>query len=255
MAHPYLESALRLVENFEEGLAEVAASTLVTACDVGLDLPQRTGIALWAFVEQNPGSLVARQVPDVLNGLPFEAEILLRASTIVGNPEADEQLFAASMELLATRQYASHVEVQVVLAAAECVRGKHHLWLVPVLARAVHEHGGGLPEDVLRGLRDAWSCSLDVGKRLEVREFAELLPVDLDWIELMLADDNYEVRRNVASSIPSMPTPGAAIPVIDARVDVEHHHAVRAALADAKSTVIEQGERQARRAARHGRSR
>ena len=184
MNHPFVRSALNLLlrSDTPDPVRAVAASTLVACCDVSLGLPTGTATALWTFVGKNPDSLVARQVPDVLDGLPFEPEILTLTSTVVSNPKAGEQVFAVAMEVLASRQYASHVEVQVVLAAAECVRGRHHLWLVPVLVRAVHEYGGGLPEDVLRGIRDAWSRSLDVGKRLEVRELAELLPV-LDQLD------------------------------------------------------------------------
>lgn len=228
---------------------EISVAALIRAAELDV-APDGTAPALWIYLRQHPRARCASDVAQVIgNNLPFEPHVYSEIVDIVTNSQSEPRLVESCLLVLSGTSYCSRVWPEVLLGISECSSKmtRRVIMMIPQLVENVHEQSGGLPEEVLRSLRDKWSHAKE-DMRFEAPEFARLLlKMDLDWLRMMLTDRSAQVRRSVAMTVPRMADPHEALEAIEERTFVETHHEVLSALHRAIDEIILTIEREALR--------
>jgi hypothetical protein len=177
----------------------------------------------------------------VARELPVEQEILAEALDIASSRLLDEGAYELAVEILAVPRYAARISSGDLLGIVEVAPGGHVGWLVVRLVEAAHAHGGGLAAEKLRAIRDRWTTSPLADHRKQAVEVARLLvEPDIEWARTVTNDTDHEVRDAFARRARKLAGPSDICALLEARLAVERHRSVKAALHDTLASMLEE---------------
>ena len=238
LEHPSSTAAMR----------NAAGAALMTAMDDDIPLPAEYGRAAWRWLRTTSTFSGAYWNTDGLAEVPDDI-VRDEALSIVKDPNTGNEERYLALRVLGGRGHAQHLDDRTVLDLVERVRtGRQAQDLEGLLANV--NTARGIPQEVLRSIRDRWTASPSVGVReAAIKVGTELLAPDLSWVERVINDPSADVRTSVTYAF-SEPVEGL-LALLQERLQVETAPDVRAALcraiADQEQVESDRARRRRRR--------
>ena len=222
----------------DAGLKIAAVDALLSAMNEGITLPTTAAWMIWSFWMTSPWSRGWRHA----NRLGENPNDRIRADAIavLDRNDSGEALRDLAIDVLVGSAHAAHVDDRFVLGLIDRATSGDHAREAVRLIEAVHA-ARVIPAGTLKLVRDRWAAStVSVVREQAVAVANEIAEPDVEFIEQMLADPDAEVRAVIAFGVErEFPGRELAIGLIDARLRVEVHPRVRAALLRAQAALTE----------------
>ena len=208
-------------------MRNAAGAALTTAMDDDIPLPAEYVRAVWRWLRTTSPCSSTYWNTDGLAEVPDEI-VRVEALGIVRDPYTGTEERHLALRVLGGRGHAQHLDDQTVLDLVERARtGRQAQDLEGLLANV--NTARGIPQEVLRSIRDRWTSSPSVGVReAAIKVGTELLAPDLSWVERVLCDPDADVRASVANAF-CEPVEGL-LALLQERLQVETAPDVRAPL-------------------------
>lgn len=240
MASDLLLVAVRTLEHSEVSVAmkTVATEALLSAAQNGLPLPPDGPWLIWNLWTTNTSACSWRHV-SVLGDIP-DAKVRAGAMAILEEKEVGEELRDLAVRVLVGVGHAAQVEDRLIMTMVERGRSGERAQEAVRLIEAVHA-ARGIAVEILRMVRDRWSASpIAAVRESAIAVAGQIADPDVTFIERMLADPAADVRSTMAFEVErEMPGRELAVGLVEARLRVEVHPRVRAALLRAQAALID----------------
>ncbi|MBX3210753.1 MAG: hypothetical protein KF850_01835 [Labilithrix sp.] len=240
MASDLLLVAVRTLEHSEVSVAmkTVATEALLSAAQNGLPLPPRAPWLIWTLWTTNTSACSWRHV-SVLGDIP-DARVRAGAMAILEAKEVGEELRDLAVRVLVGVGHAAQVEDRLIMTMVERGHSVERAQEAVRLIEAVHA-ARGIAVEILRMVRDRWAATPTAAVReAAIAVTGQVTEPDIGFIERMLADPDADVRAAMAFELErDLPGRELALGVVEARLRVEVHPRVRAALLRAQAALLD----------------
>jgi hypothetical protein len=208
-------------------MRNAAGAALMTAMDDDIPLPAEYVRAAWRWLRTTSTCSSAYWNTDGMAEVPDEV-VRVEALGIMRDPHTGTEERHLALRVLGGRGHAQHLDDHTVLDLVERARtGRQAQDLEGLLANV--NTARGIPQEVLRCIRDRWTAFPSVGVReAAIKVGTELLAPDLSWVERVLCDPDADVRASMANAF-CEPVEGL-LALLQERLQVETAPDVRAAL-------------------------